>query len=401
MKRIEYKVLFAFLMFSTLLGLSFFFAMNVGINKTEDYVLKGLLQGAVDASVDSPTPKMPTSYAIRSRLIDSNELELITKDRMKSVDQDVFLYETKDSQQLTYIRPWPENDRFIISIIDETVVSDFEKKDLAITSLLVLLCLSIVFLSWIIAVWIARKIANPIKELTRAVKNTEAASESESGGKLYGVQREDEIGSLSRAFSKLLHQVQQALRQERSFSYHVSHELRTPLALIQNALTLLSQSVDPHDLSVKRNIERIDSASSRLEAQIKLFLNLGQERHNAETVDLQNIWQGAFDNIQNRLPIDITFDKKSIDGGVLHTNPTLFQALLENSLLNAFQHGQQVEVELSADQYRIRNQIKQRNSEREEGFGCGLSIIERICTVNKWTMTRIQKSDYFELSIVF
>lgn len=390
------QLLIAFLFFSSILGGVFYLTIDYAIHQTEDYILKGYLQGIVDLAATQTNPTLPNQYAISSQLIKAEDLPIPLN------NQTAIIYESLDRNQYRYIRQWPPNDLYIVATIDERIVSDFEEKETYILGIMFLMVISIVMISWLVALWLSHIIAQPLLTLTHVINSTAIDAKTPANQPLYGQDRKDEIGLLSRAFSTLLDRTQSVLHKERAFSHHVSHELRSPLAVINNATALLKHSIPPTEPSNAKNLERIRKATKLIDHRIKLFLHLGHEQQTKQTVHLVNAWKTTISSIQQQRVEAINIQKQSISDETLDATPSLMHTLLENSLFNAVQYGYAIEVELNHQQYRINNLISEEYSDTQPNrFGYGVAIIQRVCDASGWDLAIEHTHDEFNLTVKF
>jgi two-component system OmpR family sensor kinase len=129
---------------------------------------------------------------------------------------------------------------------------------------------------WMAAGRVARRIARPLYELTRAAQDLGAGNlKARVSSDSFGV---DELAVLSYAFNEMADRLERQLADERALLASVSHELRTPLARIRLLVEIGRQSrAEGADLRTLDEIERetieIDAlvgellASARLEFQ--------------------------------------------------------------------------------------------------------------------------------------
>jgi signal transduction histidine kinase len=143
---------------------------------------------------------------------------------------------------------------------------------LAVTSAAALL------LALLAAVWLSRRLVQPLRDLEKRARQ---AAQGEWGQPVE-LPGQDELASLSRAFSVMLLELQAMLERQRLFISHASHELRTPLtrmklrteALVDGAL---------HDPAVaERFVQEIDGEVDRLGRLATTLLDLGRLDHGVE-----------------------------------------------------------------------------------------------------------------------
>jgi len=84
---------------------------------------------------------------------------------------------------------------------------------------------------------LVRQITAPLERLTRAVVEFGRGDLTARAG----VDRDDEVGKLSRAFDDMAARIERLVRSQKEFLANVSHELRTPLARVRVALDIASE----------------------------------------------------------------------------------------------------------------------------------------------------------------
>jgi signal transduction histidine kinase len=112
----------------------------------------------------------------------------------------------------------------------------------------------------ILAVWIGRRLVQPLRRLEEAAFAVADGDLSQT----VAVQGNDEVGALARAFNHMVAEVRSTLDQQRHFIANASHELRTPLTNIKlrsEALRLLG----PAEVDLQqRYIAEIEEEADRL-----------------------------------------------------------------------------------------------------------------------------------------
>jgi PAS domain S-box-containing protein len=196
------------------------------------------------------------------------------------------------------------------------------------------------------------------------------------------------------------------------FASIVSHDLRNPLNVAAGRLDLAREQRDYSHLA------DVEQAHTRMAAMIDDLLTLAQEGRSVvetEPVDVAEIVADCWQHVETkeaRLDVETA---RSIEA-----DPARFQRLLENLVRNAVEHaGPNVTVTVGdlenglfveddgpgipADEREV--VFETGYSERREGTGFGLGIVERICDAHGWDVTATAGDDggaRFELTeIVF
>jgi signal transduction histidine kinase len=136
---------------------------------------------------------------------------------------------------------------------------------------------------------LARSIAEPVEELTRAARAL-------GGGDLSTrarVRARGEVGELARAFDEMAERVEAQVRAEKELLANVSHEVRTPLARIRVAL----------ELAAEGDLERARRFLGEIGADLDELDRLVADVLSAARLDLAA--QGVADGPIARAPVDL------------------------------------------------------------------------------------------------
>lgn len=284
--------------------------------------------------------------------------------------------------------------------------SDFEERErILFAVVLVGFVLSLalaVFLGWILA----RRVMAPVVRLARQVRHRD---------QLLGLApplapdyAADEVGELAVAFDATLGRLRQALTRERLFTSDVSHELRTPLMVLASSCELLLEN-PAIDTRSRAQVERIARACEDMRELVQTFLMLARAQRedasmspqvslNQVADDLLGIWREAIEC----KGIELFFEP----GNPLQTryNATFLHAVMGNLLRNALHYTEQGFIRLTLepagfmvedsgvgipeDKREAMFEPFVRGSEnRGEGLGLGLSLVQRICENQGWSVS--------------
>ncbi|WP_095080046.1 HAMP domain-containing sensor histidine kinase [Pseudomonas sp. Irchel s3h17] len=284
--------------------------------------------------------------------------------------------------------------------------SDFEERERVLFAVVLVgfvLSLALaVFLGWVLA----RKVMAPVVRLARQVRHRD---------QLLGLApplapdyATDEVGELAVAFDATLGRLRQALNRERLFTSDVSHELRTPLMVLASSCELLLENPGI-DQRGRAQVERIARACVEMRELVQTFLMLARsQRDETSGAPQMTLGQVAQDLIGLwRAPVEA----KGLElvynaGNPLDTryNATLLHAVMGNLLRNALHYtdsgfirltllpsGFLVEdsgVGIPEEKREAMFEPFVRGSEnRGEGLGLGLSLVQRICENQGWSVS--------------
>jgi signal transduction histidine kinase len=145
-----------------------------------------------------------------------------------------------------------------------------------------------------------------------------------------------ELARLRRSWARELEQANQELE---AFSYSVSHDLRAPLRAVDGfSKALLMQQGDRLDEQGKAHLARVRAAASRMSGLIDALLELSRVSRGVlrrETVNLSELAQSVFDDLQRRSPErQVSFEVEP--DLTAQADPRLMHAVFENLLGNAW-----------------------------------------------------------------
>ncbi|WP_339504369.1 sensor histidine kinase [Pseudomonas sp. RL_105y_Pfl2_101] len=284
--------------------------------------------------------------------------------------------------------------------------SDFEERERVLFAVVLVgfvLSLALaVFLGWVLA----RRVIAPVVRLARQVRHRD---------QLLGLApplapdyAADEVGELAVAFDATLGRLRQALSRERLFTSDVSHELRTPLMVLATSCELLLENpaLDPRG---RTQVERINRASEEMRELVQTFLMLARAQREDNGMsprlslapvaeNLLGVWR---DPIESK-GLTLIFEP----GETLDTlyNATFLTAVMGNLLRNALHYTDRgfIRLSLSATGFVVEDSgvgipeekreamfepFVRGNEKRGEGLGLGLSLVQRICENQGWTVS--------------
>ena len=188
------------------------------------------------------------------------------------------------------------------------------------------------------------------------------------------------------------HEVAAVFAREQEFSRFASHELRTPNMVIQGSAALLGK-VSDLPAPAARAASRIRAASDELALLTETFLLLGRK----EAVERPPQWVAPLIEREltrlapllqrENLDIRLNLDEQSEVQAPLSLLAIALGNLLKNALSYAEGH---IEIALQGQVLTISNPTAAA-PDQILGYGCGLTIIQRICEKLGWQIeTRLE-----------
>lgn len=287
--------------------------------------------------------------------------------------------------------------------------SDFEERErvlfaVVLVGFVMALALA-VFLGWVLA----RRVIAPVSRLARQVRHRD---------QLLGLApplapdyAADEVGELAVAFDATLGRLRQALSRERMFTSDVSHELRTPLMVLASSCELLLEN-PALDQRARRQVERIARACEEMRDLVQTFLMLARTQREDPTMTPKASLNSAAEQLiaQWRGPIEskglqlIYTPCENAPSPDVSYNATFLLAVMGNLLRNALHYTDNgfIALTLQDQGFVVEDSgvgipeekreamfepFVRGNEQRGEGLGLGLSLVQRICANQGWTVS--------------
>lgn len=191
---------------------------------------------------------------------------------------------------------------------------------------------------------------------------------------------------------------------EKEFSRFASHELRTPIMVIKGSTELLQKIPDLPYIATKA-IARLERASDEMELLTETFLLLGraaiEPRHMA-THSLQSLLSKQIGDLAILFAKnDAGYQLRVSEPGQVYAPESFITVVINNLIKNAFSYSVgDIDINLSGSILTISN-CHDGHDVYNEGYGCGLVIVERICERMDWTFEHENSADFYTAMINF
>lgn len=255
------------------------------------------------------------------------------------------------------------------------------------------------------AIWLARKITQPLAQLEKAVTKVGLGETPE----LLPESGPRELAALARRFNQMARQVQDLLASRTIMLAGVSHDLRTPLARMRLALALLEEQPTPALIArIEQNIEEMDKLIGDV---LSLSHDLSAEA--VEAVDLASLaLQLAGNAPSGRAELSLPNQRV-----VVPAKPMALRRIVGNLLDNALRYGQGTPVEIRIEQHdqEVRlgvldrgpgipddqleavflpfHRVEASRSPVTGGIGLGLAIVRQLANSNGWRVELVNRDD--------
>ena len=236
-------------------------------------------------------------------------------------------------------------------------------------------------------IWLVRHITHPLDRLRQRVAHLTPDQVDFVPDAPWQELREIELALLAGK-----HEVAAVFAREQEFSRFASHELRTPNMVIQGSAALLGK-VSDLPAPAARAASRIRAASDEMALLTETFLLLGRK----EAVERPPQWVAPLIQRElarlapllqrENLDIRLNLDEQSEVQAPLSLLAIALGNLLKNALSYAEGH---IEIALQGQVLTISNPTAAA-PDQILGYGCGLTIIQRICEKLGWQIeTRLE-----------
>lgn len=294
---------------------------------------------------------------------------------------------------------------------------------------MILTCV-LVLLASVIGYFLASYLTQPLQQLTltsQRLKQGELEVE-------FPVERDDEIGTLARAFRKMIEKVHQQEAQLRDtnarlktanadlehFTHLAAHDLREPLRKQRNLLDLLELELEPLEGETGQLLQLANQCAARMDVMVHDFRRLtrvGEVESVRERLDLPKIIATCLDDYADRLQSRrIRCETEPLPDGI-QGYPSLVQLLYQNLIANALTHVSQDGFELKftakstdqgwilgvfntgasipeADLSQVFKMFRTGDGTPSPGTGVGLSLCKRIVDKHAGTIFAESGADF-------
>lgn len=251
----------------------------------------------------------------------------------------------------------------------------------------------------------AAHVMAPVTRLARSIQDQDRSDPKVES--LASKFADDEVGRVAAALDAAFAQLRLTLERERLFTSDVSHELRTPLMVVASSCEVLLES----DLSIsqRKQIERIGNAAEDMRTLIQAFLLLARSQNlDATTEERVTLADAAREQAHLWEPRfrakGLAFRLEELGCHTTTHNRIFLNTILSNLLRNAWHYTDHGHVFLvlehggfrvedtgagipSEERERIFESFVRGTQSRGDGLGLGLSLVQRICAHQKWTIT--------------
>lgn len=215
-------------------------------------------------------------------------------------------------------------------------------------------------LAFVLAGWLSRRLARPLRALTHATEQLAAEHFPEP---LAVPDGDDDLARLARSFNRMSAALRALLERERTLTRYATHELRTPLS----AVKLQVERAQRHAAVPNTTLEAIARNVVRMEEVIGALLQLARTGERDRTPHLLT---AVIEEVFVALPPAVRgrVDLMSLPVDVRITDAALVQRALHNLIDNALAHGAvPVQVHVGRDGDHLTFRVRDRGPGVPEG----------------------------------
>ena len=399
------RIIIAFCIFGTVLGTIFAATVYISLDFIDDHLIDSRLNEEVENFIahykrynNYPHPGSPfiTFY------VGTESMPLYVLDMIKGFSEGLHEVNSDDEEYHIAIQQLPEHPELLYLFYEVSALEFTERRKASIFLVLITELVFIVAIGLWIGWLTSRRVIAPVVHLSRIVEKSGPDNLPTDLSKSF---YNDEVGVLAKGLEQAMKRVETFVEREQRFSRYASHELRTPVTIIKGAVVLLKNKLSGEEDPAWRPLMRIERSVTNMENIIETLLWLSREdmsidrdrRFPLTPVIHETIEQNRY--LIGNKPIDIEIISEAEPQLALPTS--FFQIALTNLIRNAIQHtaSGNISVVVKADRVLVKDtgagmaddglkhtEGQHFTGETDEGFGLGLSIVERLCKRFGWEL---------------
>lgn len=402
---LQSRIIFTFCLFGAILGTVFATIVYISLDLIDDHLVNNRLREEVEYFsnhyryhnlLPRPTSPFITAYT------ETASMPLYVLELVDGLGQGLHENYSGQDEYHIAVQKLPNQKENLYLLYEVSALEFTEKRKLNIGFVLFGGVLLVILLGWWIGRLTSRKVISPVVHLSDLVRETGPEILSTNFSKDYV---DDEVGTLASALEQSMKRLESFVEREHQFTRDASHELRTPVTVIKGAVELLRNQLKSEEKYVMRPLERIQRQVTHMQHIIEALLWLSREKISPDSEQPFPVVPLVREIIaENRRQIaDKTINLKLVAEAdpVLRVPDTLFQIALTNLIQNAVRYTANGDITIHVRDDRVLvldtgrgidgselGKIVQPNvrSADSNGFGLGLSIVDRLCHRLGWQL---------------
>ena len=187
--------------------------------------------------------------------------------------------------------------------------------------------------------FIAGQAVKPLERINNTVEEIACGNDLK---KRVGMdEADDEIGTLSRNFDKMMDRLQETFEREKQFTSDASHELRTPVSVIlAQCQCAIDESTDEADIEAFETIMRQARKMSAMISRLLMLSRIGREHAVVEKsrINISEFVKDMCDELSEISP-EIYFSNDIEEELYVNANIELLNMAFQNLITNACRYG--------------------------------------------------------------
>jgi signal transduction histidine kinase len=411
---LKYRIIVAFLAFSTLLGAVFAITsltvrQHLSTNLIGESIKKNLDEYMEKFAIDPNAIKgEPIASNVKAMVLTPEKLPLSLPLSYADLEDGIHNL-TENGKQLKVA----VNKRHFINgkevwgfvIFDVTTP---KKENKLVYSVLAAFFVGFSVIAYFLALFLSKMILKPLSQLSKMVNE-----QGNNPQQLSQHFANDEVGQLALALDNHEAQLTDIVKRDKEFNADVSHELRTPLAVIASTTELILGQADI-DEKTKLRLNRIERAVKQSTELTETLLLLAREEQKTDKklqrTQVGRLIKEILENFDATIKLKkLNVEVKEQDWLQVRAPSAVVSVALSNLIGNAIKYTPQgtIEIILMKDRVKVVDQgIGLKDNEltkifdrhyrapevTSKGSGLGLAIVKRLCELYCWQVI-IHKND--------
>ncbi|MEK1939739.1 MAG: HAMP domain-containing sensor histidine kinase [Pseudomonas sp.] len=397
------RIVIAFVLMTTLVAAAFASGIYVAVHMLEEKLISGVLSGDLDRllHMDSMDDWRNQPEPDQLFYFSGGHGDFALPDYLQGMEPGFHEVFRGDLSYHVFVRIVAGQEYVLLQ--DQ---SEFEERERTLYTTVWIGFVLCVALAVFLGQFLARKVIEPVVRLSRQVRHPDQLLAM--APPLAPDYAADEVGQLAAAFDTTLGLLRHALTRERLFTSDVSHELRTPLMVLASSCELLLENPNL-DNRARAQVQRISRACEDMRALVQTFFLLARAQNtDASQIPTISIESAAYELLEQwRTPIEskgltLHYHVEAVMPGEF--NATFLRTVMGNLLRNALHYTDSGHISLTliAEGFMVEDTgvgipedqreavfqpFVRGDSQRGDGLGLGLSLVQRICASQGWAVS--------------